>query len=397
MYIHQDGKSNIIHGSCFDTDVMESVKNKKPNIGFLNPPYKSNKKEDVDELEFILNNLKCLAEGSVCVAIVPMQSALAQSGKVLQFKKQILEKHTLEAVLSMPDELFFDSKVGVVSCVMIFSAHKPHPDGKETYFGYYKNDGFVKRKNKGRIDACEKWEYIKKKWLENFMNRKQEAGISVNKKVNADMEWSAENYMTTNYLTLSSKEFIQTNLSYVTFLLGNSLTKEVSDNSFLNQNKILSLEINRWKFFILEDIFKITGSKTTPLLELEEYGKGQYPYVTTKATNNGVDNFYDFFTEKCNVLTIDSAVLGYCSYQHQNFSASDHVEKLIPKFELNKYIAMFLVTILNLEQYRYNYGRKCSQSRIKKLSVKLPTNAIGQPDWKFMESYIKSLPYSSSL
>jgi type I restriction-modification system DNA methylase subunit len=58
---------------------------------------------------------------------VPAQSALSQSGKVYEFKKKLLEKHTLEAVLSMPDELFFNSKVNVVTCIMIFTAHKPHP------------------------------------------------------------------------------------------------------------------------------------------------------------------------------------------------------------------------------------------------------------------------------
>jgi type I restriction-modification system DNA methylase subunit len=142
MYIHQDGKTNIINGSCFDPLVMQEVKKRKPTVGFLNPPYKGDKKTDTDELEFILNNLECLVDGGTCIAIVPMSSALSQKGKSLDFKKQLLEKHTLEAVLSMPDELFFNSNVGVVSCIMIFTAHKPHPKHKETLFGYFKDDGF---------------------------------------------------------------------------------------------------------------------------------------------------------------------------------------------------------------------------------------------------------------
>ena len=95
-------------------------------------------------------------------------------------------------------------------------------------------------------------------------------------------------------------------------------------------------------------------------------------------------------------MTVDSAVLGYCSYQPFNFSASDHVEKLIPTFEMNKYVAMFLVTIMNLEKYRYNYGRKCSQTRMKQISIKLPSKN-GQPDFEYMENFIKSLSYSGSI
>ena len=227
MYIHQDGKTNIIKGSCFDSSIISEVKNNKPTVGFLNPPYKSNKKKDTDELEFILNNLECLTDGGTCIAIVPMQSALAQKGKVLELKKKLLEKHTLEAVLSMPDELFFNSKVNVVSCIMIFTAHKPHYKNKETYFGYYKNDGFVKRKGKGRIDANGTWETIKEKWLSNFINKKREPGFSINKIITAEMEWVAEAYMETDYSKLDDADFENTILDYFTFLYNNRLSEKL--------------------------------------------------------------------------------------------------------------------------------------------------------------------------
>lgn len=218
MYIHQDGKTNIINGSCFNKDIIKKIKKIKPTVGLLNPPYKANKKTDTDELEFVLNNLECLVEGGTCVAIVPMQSALAQSGRVYEYKRQLLEKHTLEAVLSMPDELFFNSDVGVVSCIMVFTAHKPHViNKKETYFGYYKDDGFVKRKIKGRVDAYGKWKAIKEKWLTNFFNRKNEAGFSISKSVSADDEWAAEAYMETDYTNLSKDDFMKTIKNYVFF------------------------------------------------------------------------------------------------------------------------------------------------------------------------------------
>ena len=152
-----------------------------------------------------------------------------------------------------------------------------------------------------------------------------------------------------------------------------------------------------WKKFKLHTLFNISGTKTTKLNLLKKGSKGKYPYITTKARNNGCDGFYNYRTESGNVITIDSAVIGYASYQPEDFSASDHVEKLTLKGDLNKYIALFLITILNKEQYRFHYGRKASQDRLKNLKVKLPTTTQGLPDWEFMENYIKSLPYSSSL
>ena len=62
---------------------------------------------------------------------------------------------------------------------------------------------------------------------------------------------------------------------------------------------------------------------------------------------------------------------------------------------------MFLVTIMNKEQYRYSYGRKCSQTKLKSTILKLPVitkeDGTYEPDWKYMENYIKSLPYGDRI
>lgn len=219
MFIHGDGKSNMKHGSCFDSSIMDSIRTKyKPNIGFLNPPYKT---EDSDpyELEFILNNIAMLEKGGTCVAICPMSCALAQSGTELDLKKLLLKNNTLEAVFSMPDELFVNSNVGTVTCIMVIKAHQPHPDNYETYFGYCKDDGFIKRKPMGRGDYLGKWGDIKKQWVYNFTNRKEIAGHSVKKCVTAEDEWCPEAYMETDYSTLKKEDFEKTLNEYVLFKL----------------------------------------------------------------------------------------------------------------------------------------------------------------------------------
>jgi hypothetical protein len=161
----------------------------------------------------------------------------------------------------------------------------------------------------------------------------------------------------------------------------------------------ISLDSVEWQEFKVSDLFYVGGTKTTSKFTLTEYGYGKYPYITTRATNNGIDGFYDYYTEKGGVLTIDSATIGHTTYQNYDFSASDHVEKLTLILEngLNKYTALFLKTILNKEQYRYGYGRKFNQTRIKETILSLPIISKNLPNWQFMEDYIKSLPYSKSL
>ena len=100
-----------------------------------------------------------------------------------------------------------------------------------------------------------------------------------------------------------------------------------------------------------------------------------------------------------NTITINrTGSVGETFYQNHKYIASrDRVRVLIPKFKMNEYIAMFLIGIISLEKYRFNYGRTWGTSRIKESKIKLPTDKNGNPDWQFMQDYIKSLPYSSNL
>jgi type I restriction enzyme M protein len=217
MVLHDDGKSNIYQGDCFA--MTEAIRERyQPNVGLLNPPYKT-KKSDIEELQFVLNNLEMLQHGGTCVAIVPISCVLAQSGIGLELKRQLLLRHTLEAVLSMPGELFHNSKVGVVTATIVVTAHLPHPVGKKTWFGYCRDDGFVKTKHRGRIDLHGKWPAIKERWLEQYRNREVRPGQSVMRHVTPDDEWCAEAYMETDYSKITQRDFEETVRRYAVFRL----------------------------------------------------------------------------------------------------------------------------------------------------------------------------------
>ena len=152
-----------------------------------------------------------------------------------------------------------------------------------------------------------------------------------------------------------------------------------------------TINTKNWSFFYINDLFVVSGTVTTKKEFLKLKGIGDFPYVTTAATNNGVEGYYNFFTEKGKVLVVDSAVGGYMSYQDVDFSASDHVEKLTPKFEINKYIGLFICCVWNSSYSfkKYNYTLKASQKMIKKEKIYLPVDSQGNPDWKFMEEYVR--------
>ncbi len=162
-------------------------------------------------------------------------------------------------------------------------------------------------------------------------------------------------------------------------------------------NKIDCKEWREYNLCGKDGLFECFGSKTTPKLQLEQNGYGEYPYITTQGTDNGVAGYYNFYTEFGNVLTIDSAVLGTCFFQSKNFSASDHIEILKPKFNMTKNIALYLCTIINRngQVLGYAYNLKRSQTALKKEKIKLPSKINEkceyEPDWQYMEQYIDSI------
>ena len=216
MIVHRDGRTNIIRDDCFNVSTEEIKGIFHPTVGLLNPPYK-NKGKGIEELEFVLNNLSMLEKGGRCVAIMPISCVNDVSGKSYLLKQKILEKHTLEAVLSLPEELFHNSNVNTVTCAVVLTAHVPHPANKKTWFGYCRNDGFIKRKNKGRIDAFHTWQQIKEQWVSTYINREVIPEFSVMRHVTANEEWCAEAYLETCYGRLTEDDFLETVKNFYLF------------------------------------------------------------------------------------------------------------------------------------------------------------------------------------
>ena len=212
MIIRKDGKSNIYKGDCFNEVITSELKSKNINIGLINPPYSQ---KDVVELEFVEHLLDILTVCGTGVVVVPMSCAIGTKFK--EIRERIMKKHTLNAVFSMPDDIFYPTATNV--CVMVWTAHMPHDSTQETFFGYCKNDGFVKRKKLGRIDAFGRWDGIRKEWLKLYRNRDVVDGLSARHCVGYEDEWLCEAYMQTDYSKLTQEDFQQTINDYLSYLV----------------------------------------------------------------------------------------------------------------------------------------------------------------------------------
>ena len=404
MYIHGDGRSNLFKGNCFDEEIKQKVIKFTPNILLLNPPYKSDKKNDIEEMEFVLNGLNMLSKGGIGVAIIPLSSVIENKKEKIELKKQLLNNHTLEAVFSMPDELFYNSKVSVNTCVIVVRAKEPHPKGYKTFFGYFKDDGFTKKKTRGRDDYKNKWKNIKQKWLNTFKNKDEIEGLSVKAEINENDEWCAEEFMITDYSKLTIDIFKK---KIREFLSHKVLIGEIDFINKFTNNKSLTLNTSSWKTFYLTKKsnftslnFEITLGKPIHKNSIDEYTdlpkKDFYPYITRTTLNNGIELYIkkqkEFTLQEGNCITIGAE--GFKAfYQDKNFFTGNKINILRHK-KLNLYNALFIAGILDFEmQNKFGYGRGAVKSRLERLKIKLPTKN-NEPDWDFMEEFIKNLSYS---
>jgi type I restriction-modification system DNA methylase subunit len=220
MMMRGDGKSNIYCGDCFAFDRVIKDHH-KPTVAFLNPPYDVGAAGQMLFIEHALNTVS--AQNGTVVAIVQMSCAIKNEKELIAVKKRILDRHHLVTVLSMPDELFNPS-ASVVTCIMVFKANEKN-EGRKTWFGYFKNDGFEKRKQKGRIDVRGKWKHIKNKWITAYNDKDEIAGLSVKHEVSAKDEWCSEAYMKTDYSTLNQLDFEKKLKDYIAFKFLNQIEK----------------------------------------------------------------------------------------------------------------------------------------------------------------------------
>lgn len=243
MLIHSDGNSNIRQGSCFA--LADWIKEAKPNVILMNPPYNGqrvnlpksyvdtwarDKKEDPSKglyfVKFIADTLNSINHQAKLAVLLPVACAIGTSGEIARLKREILEENTLDAVFTLPNEIFYPG-ASASACCMVFKIGIKHTDisNPDTFFGYCKEDGFKKKKNLGRVEQVDlatgksRWVEIEKEWIELYRNRRAVDGFSATYNVNGDDEWLCEAYMKTDYTKLTEQDFQQTINDYLAYLV----------------------------------------------------------------------------------------------------------------------------------------------------------------------------------
>ena len=186
-----------------------------------------------------------------------------------------------------------------------------------------------------------------------------------------------DNYIKQRLITKSGKY-----KKYITEILLNIIYK-----------KIVSLSEKEWKKFMICDICEIFSGKD--IYDVERVN-GDIPYITATSTNNGMK----YFVSNSNTTLGGNAIsvnrngsVGYAFYHKYEALYSNDCRKLKLKQYDNEYVSLFLTNQIMQQKEKYNYGYKLGTARLKKQYIMLPTNDKNEPDYEYMEQYIKNVMF----
>ena len=154
----------------------------------------------------------------------------------------------------------------------------------------------------------------------------------------------------------------------------------------------MKLSDREWKDFSVPYIFqKIQRGKR---LKNADHIPGIIPYVSSTANNNGVDDYIEAIDgtrvfENC-ISLANSGSVGTAFYEPFAFVASDHVTSL-KRENTSQYVYLFLTAVLEQQGSNFNFNREINDLRIRKMRVMLPVDDNDEPDYQFMEDYMKEL------
>lgn len=149
-----------------------------------------------------------------------------------------------------------------------------------------------------------------------------------------------------------------------------------------------------WKEFVIGDIFKIYSTSSSIDKNRLTGTKGLLPYITRTDKNNGYDLFIGdqpkYATDKGNVITIglDTQTV---FYQKTKFYTGQNIQ-ILEFDELNEHNAQFIIALLKIQMTKFNWGGNgATLTRLRKTKILLPTNKNGDPDYLYMDNYMKAL------
>lgn len=155
---------------------------------------------------------------------------------------------------------------------------------------------------------------------------------------------------------------------------------------------MMKLSDREWKTFTTSELFNINPGTASDFSKLKLSNNSKIPCIGAKYNNNGVVGFAnnEELKVKGNSLVFiktGEGSVGLTIYKEEDFIPHKNIY-VGYNANLNKYNGLFIATLYNKQKFIYSYGYGLNRLRVEKRKILLPS-INNQPDYEFMEKYIK--------
>jgi hypothetical protein len=406
MIFRGDGRNNMSEGNCFQKNINKITKDnnetgrfegrlqvitekgkekttivkcKQPIITkvLMNPPF-ALKKGDEKERDFIDYALSQMEDGGLLFAIVPI-SVMVEGGAGKNWRKSLLNKNTLLAVVTLPEDLFYPVMVGTIG--VFIKKGVPHNfENQNVYFARAITDGLVKKKGKR----------IKSNKEQNQLSEVTQDLVIFLSNNNFKID-SVPEFKTITKLDKDDTNYELVPEIYIESKIPDAVDIEKELDKSVKEALTHLIKQKRWRESHIKQ--QESNIKLVPVVyipEKQENGlcclnkktalpknqldKGSVPYVTTSSFNNGVTGFFDLeanFNGKCLTVALNGSV-GETFFQFDDFITSGDNAVLTLHQEYNTHLLFYISVLIKNHQWRYSYYRKLNLGKLKKMQIPMP-------------------------
>ena len=143
-------------------------------------------------------------------------------------------------------------------------------------------------------------------------------------------------------------------------------------------------------------MFTIERGNITNQGKLKDYERG-VSFVTQNVRDNGYVKRIK--QEEYKVFEGNSIIVGrqtgVVHYQEYEFVTTDGVLVLKGDIIKNKNMGLYLTTMIKSNMQGFGYTNPVTASKLKDIGIQLPITSQGNPDWQYMEDFMRYIEQES--
>ena len=156
------------------------------------------------------------------------------------------------------------------------------------------------------------------------------------------------------------------------------------------------LDTSGWKAFRVGELFEVLLAKGD--IQPKQVVDGTIPLVSAGNEDNGIVSFIDAAGDGVSEMfpagCISVSMFGRVFYQTEAFYAVSHgrINVLKPMRQFSYEQGLFITSCLNRAfVHKFDYATMCTQKKLMSEMISLPATPDGQPDWAYMEEYMRQI------